>query len=151
MSRGVKYSVGEKKFMTSLVRHFGLTGARNVLKRMANVSMVTLGKLADQADIKLTRGRPGVDGVVIVKPRKARKVQKQKNLNRSRRFTDEQRAEFIELIKVNGLTGTQNILAERGVQITLTTLQKLGKLASIKLHRGRPAVKQEQVAEVAVA
>lgn len=149
MSRGVKYSVGEKKVMTSLVRHAGLTGARNILQRMANVSLVTLSKLADQADIKLNRGRPGADGVVVAPKVKTRKL---KNSNRSRRFTDEQRKEFIELIKVNGLTGTQNILAERGIQITLTTLQKLGKLASIKLHRGRPAlVKQEATSEVAAA
>lgn len=142
--RGVKYDPMTKQAMAALVKNFGLTGAKSELEGVGlSVTLPTLGKIAQASGVVLRKGRPGSAGnVVKAKGKKVKAKGKSAKVvklsGRGRRFTDEQKASFVELIKTHGLTGTQNILAEKGTDITIVTLWKLAKAAGIKLQKGRP-------------
>jgi transposase len=55
-------------------------------------------------------------------------------------FTGNQKRHIVAVVRKNGLTGAQRILADEGVSITLPTLGKFAKEAGIELSRGRPKV-----------
>jgi hypothetical protein len=154
--RGVKYDATTKQAMVALVKNFGLTGAKNELDSVGlHVTLPTLGKFAGEAGVVLRKGRPGQDGnVVKVKVKKSKVAKKSgkkavKVTGRGRRFTEEQKASFVEMIKTHGLTGTQTELASKGTEVTIVTLWKLAKTAGIKLQKGRPKTAVEATEPVA--
>lgn len=67
------------------------------------------------------------------------KKQETRGVGRPATFVGRLRDRVVSAIRKHGLTGARNVLAEKGVNISMPTLGKIAKQAKIKLQVGRPA------------